>query len=423
MTGQNAVWMAGAARLPFPIAPGTPLAGYAARTGSATGTRDPLTIGALALAREGVRLVIVAADIIAVDAALVDEIAAAAGLDKSELALCASHTHSGPAGVVARLHPADPDRLDPELRSRFVATAADAIATALSRMEAVDLQAGVADSNGVATNRNDVTGPYDPHLSVLATRRRDGSIQAVMAHFACHPTILGADNRAVSADFPGALRCTLAASLIRSGRTPLVLFVNGAAGDVSTRFTRRGQDGAEVERVGNALAETARHALGRARTLAGPIRHRHAMVDLPPRQPPMAVVGAATPASTPLQKLAIPAAGQARIAETRAQGAAMLAALSALPDGGQPSSPRLDAWTLGGLTLVTIPGELSAALGRHVSARNLRRTLILGYANGYAGYLADRAAYEAETYEAMASPFGPGAGEGVANAAATLVSH
>ena len=59
-------WKAGAARLPFPVPVGTPMAGYAARTGPSTGTLDELTIGALALEYDRNRLVLIAADLAAV---------------------------------------------------------------------------------------------------------------------------------------------------------------------------------------------------------------------------------------------------------------------------------------------------------------------------------------------------------------------
>ena len=105
-------WRAGAATIPFPVDPGTPMAGYMARSGPSIGTHDELTINALLLSDGSANLAIVTADIAAVDSELVDEIALAAGLARSELVVCASHTHSGPAGVIKRMHPADDDRLE-----------------------------------------------------------------------------------------------------------------------------------------------------------------------------------------------------------------------------------------------------------------------------------------------------------------------
>ena len=209
-------WRSGAAVVPFPVPAGTPLAGYADRTGPASGTLDELTVGALVLANGERRLALVAADVIAVDAALVDDVARAIGLDRAEVLVCPSHTHSGPAGIVPRLHPAEPGATDATLRRRFVATCAEAIASALAGLTPVEVVAGVARTVGIAANRHDPADPVDPRLSVLAARRADGSLGAVVVHFACHPTVLPAENHLVSADVPGALRRAVRRSWART---------------------------------------------------------------------------------------------------------------------------------------------------------------------------------------------------------------
>ncbi|MEA2529207.1 MAG: hypothetical protein QOG89_851 [Thermomicrobiales bacterium] len=410
-------WLAGAAVRPFPVAVGTPMAGYMARTGPANGVHDELTVGALALRFGDERLAIVAADVAAVDCALVDEVAEAAGLDRTELVLCASHTHSGPAGVVPRLHPADEDRSTPELRAAFVATCAAAIEEARGRMEPVALLIGARETSGLAANRNDPDGPFDPRVLVLATRRPDGELGAVLVHFACHPTILGADSRLVSAEFPGALRRSLRALVDGDGQAPVVLFANGAAGDVSTRFTRHGQDVAEVERVGAGLAAAAVAALAGARPVDGPIRYGRQRVPLPPRS---LDDPAAERAEIEGVGGELVSAAERRKAETRAQGAALLARLVEAGPEAIRAALDVEAWALGDVVLVAVPGELFASLGARIAAASPSPTLVLGYANGYVGYLADEAAYAAGTYEALASPFAPGAGERVAEAGREL---
>jgi len=416
-------WSAGIASIPFPVRIGTPLAGYIARTGVAEGTLDGLTIGAFVLEHEDRRLVVVAADIIAVDAALAGEVAAAAGLKRTELALCASHTHSGPVGIVARLHPADKERLDRNLRASFISTVVEAIATARVGMERVNMLAGVAQTEGAAANRNNVIGPYDPRLTVLATHRDDGSYQGVMCHFACHPTVLGADNRLVSADFPGALRRKLGVALERRGSAPVVLVVNGAAGDVSTRFTRRAQNADEVARVGATLATAAGQALQNAKPLAGPIRYERTVVQLPRRARKLEDRGATEVTESDGEPSSILPSGQRRVAETRVQGAAMLEALAQVPDEAIPSELQLEAWAVGDVVLVAVPGELFASLGSRIESASAGQIVILGYANGYVGYLTDIQAHESQTYEALASPFYPEAGNDVAAAAAGLVER
>ena len=414
-------WSAGRARVPFPVPIGTPMAGYAARTGPATGVLDELTVGALYVGSGDDRFVLVAADIAAVDAALVDEVAAAARVDPAQLVLCASHTHSGPAGVITRMHPGDRDQRVPELREMFVHACVQAIDAARARSEPVDLLFGNEETSALAANRNDPDGPFDRRVSVLATRNRAGQLTAVLVQFACHPTILSAENRLLSADFPGALRRSAELLLSHDGATPVVLFANGAAGDVSTRFTRASQDYAEVERVGIGLAAAASCALKNAREVGPGIDAVRISVTLSPRSldaSPGPEPGIVDMSGTPSDR----SAAERRKAETRAQGAMLLDRLAkAGPDAIQHTF-EVPAWRLGEVRLVAVPGELFASLGARITESVPGLALVLGYANGYVGYLVDDAAEAAGTYEALASPFAPGAGSAVAEAAASVIA-
>jgi hypothetical protein len=61
---------------------------------------------------------------------------------------------------------------------------------------------------------------------------------AVLVHYACHATTSGAESR-LSADWPGVMRQTLQASYAGAGnRTPVVVFLQGCAGDVTHRIGR-----------------------------------------------------------------------------------------------------------------------------------------------------------------------------------------
>jgi hypothetical protein len=410
-------WIAGAARVPFPVPVGTPMAGYAARTGPSTGTLDELTIGALSLQAGEQRFVLVAADLAAVDASLVDEVAAAAGLDRNELLFCASHTHSGPAGVIVRMHPSDGNGLIPALREAFVQAARTAIEAARERSEPVELVFGQAETSGLAANRNAPDGPFDTRVSVLGTRNQQGQLTAVLVHFACHPTILSAENRLVSADYPGAMRRAAETMLAGGDVAPVVLFANGAAGDISTRFTRASQDYAEVERVGRGLAEAAIGSLRMARPVEPEIAAVRGSVTLEPR-----TLEHVLDMEQEAQDAGLSDAERRR-AETRAQGAMLLDRLAkAGPDAIQRTF-ELPAWRLGDVQLVAIPGEFFASLGARIVESVPGPAMVLSYANGYVGYLVDDAAEAAGTYEALASPFAPGSGSRVAEMAIAVVAQ
>lgn len=407
------MWRAGAGFAPFPVSAGLPLGGYLARAGKATGTHDPLQLGALALTCGEGELTILSADVVALDRLIVECIQRAAGLANGQLLACASHTHSGPAGIAHPLHPAWPPSHDEAMRDRFTHIAVDCIKTARSRREPVELTIAHAEPPEPAwRNRNDPGGPADQRVSTLVARRANGEIAAILLHFACHPTVLGHENLRVSADLAGAARRSLAARL---GEPDLpILFANGAAGDVSTRFTRKGTDFAACNLLGDLAGRAALTAIVAA-TAATPIApslsHGRAECHLD-----RAKSGLNAPAAPPLE-----AARDARSEEVRQQGTEMRRRGLGTP---WPETIPIDAWVLGDeLALIAIPGELTAVPGRLIeSSSPLPTTRIIGYANDYVGYLPDLALYDSGTYEALASPYAPDCGERVAWAAASLLA-
>ncbi|HWK80025.1 MAG TPA: hypothetical protein VNP95_04625 [Thermomicrobiales bacterium] len=409
-------WWAGCAATTLPIAPGTPLGGYMARTSGATGTLDPLQIGVLHLETQGRSLTLVTVDAIGVDAGLRDRIAATAGLDPATVLLCASHTHSGPQGIVPRLHPIEPDAGDETLRAQVIGRAAGCIAQASAALEPVTPGLVTVDASGAWTNRNAADGANDSRLRLFATRRGDGSVQAIVALSACHPTVLGAESSAVSADLSGGIRRAIAALPGASRAT--ILSLTGAAGDISTRFVRRAATPAEIDRLAKIATRHVPQALDGFTPIdadAASLRHARASVALPSFREHLAADPEAEVAATSAALEAIgPAANPAalRQAITRHQGAILRARMAASEASTTPPV-EVAAWLLDASTaLVALPVELFTSLGARIERESpFRETLVVGYANGYAGYVADAAAWDAGTYEALASPFARRAGE------------
>ena len=71
--------------------------------------------------------------------------------------------------------------------------------------------------------------------------------RAIFYSFPCHPTVLSAGNLLVSADFAGQIEKHL--------HGDFTVFANGAAGDISTRFTRQESSFEECERMGKLAAD------------------------------------------------------------------------------------------------------------------------------------------------------------------------
>jgi len=423
-------WRSGSAIASFPLANGTPLGGYIDRIGPSSETLDDLEIGAFVLHLGQRRLAIVTADVVGVDAALVDAISSAIGIPRADLLVAASHTHSGPRGIVERLHPADAISIDPDLRDRFVAIAARALAEAEQRCEAVSIATCEWDAKGAWSNRNDPQGPNDMRVRLLIARRGDGSLQTAIMLIACHPTILGASSTSVSADLMGGIRRSLAAKLSDRKELPVVLGLAGAAGDISTRFTRRESTPAEIDRLAD-LA-TAGWATSRMKErLIAPdtssLATCRVTVTLPSIQDaPGAFDPEATMRAAERRLAELDATGgseaERRQAITQRQGAYLRTLLKDVP--GHRFQIELGAWRIDDrLSLVNVPAELFTSLGAMIEhASPFAETWIAGYGNGYAGYVADPAAYESLTYEAMASPYAPGAGAIVTASALRLLS-
>ncbi|WIV58117.1 hypothetical protein [Amycolatopsis nalaikhensis] len=214
--------------------PGHPLGGYLARDGVATGTHDDLEASLIWLSTEDDPGVLwVALDALAVDAGLTrtlaDAVAAAVGIDPERVLVCASHTHSGPEGWTGQLHPGLPGRRDAGL----VGGMAEKVTGAALRLRAgrgrVRARWHAGSTEAVGGNRYRPDGPHDTSFGVLELRRDDGTPAALLFDYASHPTVLGPDNLAWSADWPGATRRELAALVGR----PVAAFLQGAAGDAS----------------------------------------------------------------------------------------------------------------------------------------------------------------------------------------------
>jgi neutral ceramidase len=74
------------------------------------------------------------------------------------------------------------------------------------------------------------TAPVDPTVTVLRVDRSDGSPLAILVNYACHPVVLGPDNRQYSADFPAAMNRTIEDAL---GSKVTSFFLQGAPGDIN----------------------------------------------------------------------------------------------------------------------------------------------------------------------------------------------
>lgn len=158
----------------------------------------------------------------------------------------ATHTHSGPAGTLTT---------DKELHfmkdvfqdwdSEYVDEIMDKLVSAITKMDPMrgNVSYSKATLHHVGANRHDINNPFDDEYIVFTLNNSDQRIAVVK--LALHPTFLKEDNTYYSKDL---LSYTEEVLLKEYDG---VMFVQGALGDVSTRFTRQGKT---MEELGVMLA-------------------------------------------------------------------------------------------------------------------------------------------------------------------------
>jgi len=245
-----------------------PLAGYGARQGRpATGVHDPLHAKVLFFREGKTAMAIVTCDLRSVTPQLKKQTlqkAADLGLTMDTLFLCASHTHDGPAIFPEKFWQLQFGECDPAVIDMMSSSIAAGLHAAARNLAPARVGFGSERLDGFTRNRRwrydnqarvtaGETAAVNPTLSVLRVDGAGGQCQALLVHFATHPTLLGASNMLVSAEWPGALQRALEAAFPGA----VALYSNGAEGDQSPD----GAKGAgEFERVNDFGTRLAQHA-------------------------------------------------------------------------------------------------------------------------------------------------------------------
>ncbi|HBZ70830.1 MAG TPA: hypothetical protein DEP35_14285 [Deltaproteobacteria bacterium] len=230
--------------------------GYGARVGRASALHDPLFARALYLSGQSDCLLVVLDLCLLAPAqarGLREQLAARTGVAFERIAMTCTHTHSGPdTGLSEALD----GRKAPESVALLLDAAQRAGEQAVAGARPARIGTGCAESR-IGRNRRRAGGPVDREVRILRVDREHGTPLAILYIHGCHPTALGHDNLAYSADWPGAASRRIEAEMPGA----LAIFALGAHGDVDPR-TRGLQDVAregrstgvgfeEMERLGD----------------------------------------------------------------------------------------------------------------------------------------------------------------------------
>jgi hypothetical protein len=411
--------------------PGTPMEGYIGRRGVSQGVHDRLFAKATVLEDgSGKKFAIVSVDLIGVGEWIVNSarkrIESRTGIIDKNVMIAATHTHSGPRGVGELLTGEDffsQGFFNRGLSERIVEGIAEAVVGAEKRLAEAKIGLGIGEVPGLCSNRRSQNGPFDPDLGVLRLDSVDsGEIIGCIVNYACHPTVLGANNLFISSDFPGYARNTIEAALNEKLQRDKaeVLYLNGASGDVSTRFTRKAATFDEAERVGRSLGSEALRIMKSVNQMRDDleISMSSEVIKLVRRAlPPLSFVKNDLRRGEEMlrQMMAGDAShGEIRVVESATEGAkALIAAYEhASKLGRNEYEAEIQVLKLGEVaTLCAVPAELFVELGLEIK-KKLRsmNPLVVCYANGFIGYVLTKEAYSEGGYESLITLLDPNAG-------------
>lgn len=245
--GQNGsakIWKAGVASVV--ITPEEPIwmAGYAARDRPSEGTLHDLWAKALVLEdKYGNQVVLVTTDLLGfpreMSNSIRDRLALKYGMERSQIILSSSHTHSGPVLMDALfdIYPLDETQIEiikrysDNLENKIIELVGQAIdymvpALLFSKNGVVRFQVNRR-NNPTATiiNRTELLGPNDYSVPVMKVADTTGNMMAVVFGYACHTTTL--EIYQFSGDYAGFAQIEL--ENLHPGAT--AMFFQGAGAD------------------------------------------------------------------------------------------------------------------------------------------------------------------------------------------------
>jgi hypothetical protein len=412
-----------------------------------TGTHDPLQAKALVLRQAGTQAALVFCDLIgpyqaATDAAR-QQASQKTGIPPAHILVHGTHSHTGPLyeGVLRRHFHEQAIKqqgTDPHEEIDYQAFLAQRVAEAITQAHTaaapVTITAGTALQRGLSFNRRfhmrdgsvrfnpgklnpDIVrpaGPIDPEVGLVHFKSRDGDRPlGSLTVFALHLDTVGGTE--YSADYPFYLERSLRQS---AGNEFVSLFGNGTCGDinhvdVTNDRPQKGHE--EAARIGTALAETVRGALGGLEPVAAPrLGVRRGVVEAPIQQYSADEVAQAR---RDLFKVGGPEPGF--LEQVKA------VKIVAVADRAGKLPLEVQVFRLSDdLAIVGLPGEVFVDLGLTIKKQSpFSRTFVIELCNDTPAYIPTKTAFAEGSYETVNSLIAPGAGESLVETALALLKE
>ncbi|MGC8988081.1 neutral/alkaline non-lysosomal ceramidase N-terminal domain-containing protein, partial [Infirmifilum sp.] len=357
--------------------------GYIRRKEPSQGVHDDIFVKVLLLESGGLRVLITSFDLLGVDENLYASAKSRVASSREVFIAVGTHTHSAPASLFKSPLLTFGDEVFDKLYFDYVLDSLEhAVLEAEEKLSQASVSLYTAKVKGVATDRDDPAREINDKSTLLVFSSRNGD-KCGLLHFGVHPTVLGPENLLISRDLVGYATDYIEEKL----GVKTCLFVNGEAGNVSTRFVRKGQNFSEAQRLGVLLA---RQTIGSApifttkEARAEDISVEQHQVDLRLKHPSEKLSEVSFFSEVGREKTD-------RRSEAAMEGKELLEKLSGLKAWPRNVQAIIVRLTLKGiLHSIWLPFEVSSGLFEARASTSLP-TLIVSYANGYYAYLAPEA--------------------------------
>ena len=414
----QAGWQAGVSRAVITPAHPMWMSGYASREHTATGKLTELWAKALVLQDDaGRRAVMVSLDLVGIDrqtaVEIREQLASQHGLTTAEVAICTSHTHSGPVvgtNLIA-MYSLDDNQLSliRDYTNSMKADVVRIVGEAIDDLAPAEVSFGVGRCTFAVNRRENraadvpqlrehgaLKGPVDHEAPVLSVTR-DGDLAAVLFGYACHATTLNGYDWC--GDWPGYAQIALEKA--HPGTT--ALFFTGCGADQNP-LPRRTVELAEA--YGLQMAQAVDRVLAsKMKSLKPSLQTQYEEIDLPF-------------AHVPVRKELEQALMHENKYEVRRARHLLARLESEQIDSLPPTYPYpIQTWQLGDVTGVILGGEVVVDYSLAIKGLPQNVDFVAGYANDVMAYIASErvlgeGGYEgggAMVYYGLPSPWASGA--------------
>ena len=424
-------------------------AGWGASTHEcAEGVDMPLYCTALYVANGDTRALIIDFDLTGVREPLDSQIrqaaSAASGVSGDNIRIASTHTHAAPAfggpwlvegvDLLEQFLAEMPEKAAEAARTAAESAVPATVGAATGECN-ININRRPADADGRLFTGRNWNGYVDPEVLVLGFDDAEGRPIATILHYACHPTVLGPENKLLSPDYPGHAR-----RVVEETVGGLCLFLQGSAGNQGPVHGFLGD--VEVARKQGKILGLAAASV---RMQIDPFQREERLIEIVPSGADLGMyedIPVGEPDSTlrvTNRFIDLPAGDFPPEEEAQRIADGKQAELLAAREGGDDATIktavmaakranftvtntqtahggtvniRVQAMRIGSTVLIGLPLEPFAEF-----AADMRRqspaplTGFAGYSNGLLGYMPTVAAYEEGGYEVGNTPLRAGAGE------------